>query len=123
MYELSVEAEFCAAHALLIGGRREPLHGHNWRVTVTVAGPALDADGLLVDFHAVERSLAGLLRPFRDRNLNEVEPFIAINPSAEHVARHIGAEIARTLPPGVRLAGVRVTEAVGCAAVYRPEPG
>ena len=45
MFEVSVEAMFCAAHALTIGGDREPVHGHNWHVSATVAGPALDQDG------------------------------------------------------------------------------
>src|SRR5690606_34763268 len=30
MYELKVQREFCAAHALMIKGQREPVHGHNW---------------------------------------------------------------------------------------------
>ena len=48
MYELSVESEFCAAHALLIKGVREPVHGHNFRVTLTLEAPSLDADALAV---------------------------------------------------------------------------
>lgn len=121
MYELSVQRVFSAAHALLLGGRREPLHGHDWRVTVVVAGTKLDRDGLLCDFHALQAALDSILAPFRNANLNEVEPFTRVNPSAEQVARHIADRLAPALPPGVRLARVHVTEAPGCEATYRPD--
>ncbi len=125
MFEISVETEFSAAHALLIDGRREPLHGHNWHVTATVAGPDLDRDGLLCDFHAVERALREITARFQNANLNDLPPFAAgLNPSAENVARHIAERLA-ALPVGARLESVRVTEARGCAATYRPaeQPG
>jgi 6-pyruvoyltetrahydropterin/6-carboxytetrahydropterin synthase len=132
MFELSVRAEFCAAHSLTINGKAEPLHGHNWRVTAVVEGRRLDADGLLCDFHVVERALHKVIEPWNNANLNDVPPFTtrarAIhNPSAENVAAHIADELSRalsrTLPSGVRVASVTVTEAPGCAATYRlPAP-
>lgn len=119
MYELSIDTEFAAAHAIVMGGVREPLHGHNWHVTITVGGERLDADGLLCDFHLVESRLREITARFHNRNLNEVAPFDTLNPTAELVAQHIGESIAAVLPPGVRLVSSRVTEAPGCAAVWR----
>ena len=125
MYELTIETVFSAAHAIVIAGQREALHGHDWHVTACIAGEHLDADGLLVDFHAVEESLHAILRPFRNANLNECAPFDRTNPTAEHVARHIAAALDARLRPimgearGVRVAWVRVTESPGCAATYR----
>ncbi len=148
MYEIEVTAEFAAAHAILIGGEPEPLHGHNWHVTATLAGAALDGDGLLCDFHVVERSLQTLVGRWHNRNLNEVEPFskggagggaLTLNPTAEIVARSIAeglsadlkgvlAESPRSPMPGRAaidmndrrpwLVSVRITEAPGCAATY-----
>jgi len=60
MYLLRIERTFSAAHAISMAGVQEEVHGHDWRVEATVAGASLDADGLLVDFHALERSLDGL---------------------------------------------------------------
>ncbi len=135
MFELSIETAFAAAHALVIQGAREPVHGHNWHVTVVAAGETLDADGLLVDFHLLESLLAEIVAPMRNNDLARVAPFDSINPSAELVAKHIGDEMSRRLgrhvehqlqrgaaQPPVRIASVRVTEAPGCAAVYRPRP-
>lgn len=127
MFELTVESGFSAAHALVVQGEPETLHGHDWRVSVTVAGPTLDRDGLLCDFHAIESALADVTGRLHNQNLNQIEPFDRLNPSAEHVAQHIAEELSRrlvgVLPAGVRLASVRVTEAPGCAAIYRPDEG
>jgi len=126
MYSISVETEFCAAHAIVIAGVREPLHGHNWRVTATICGDTLDDDGLLCDFHAVEATLREAVAPFANANLHDAPPFDRRNPTAELVARHIADELARRLASalarGARVSSVRVTEAPGCAATYRPEP-
>jgi 6-pyruvoyltetrahydropterin/6-carboxytetrahydropterin synthase len=121
VFEISVQTEFCAAHALVIAGQKEPLHGHNWRVTATLAGEALDADGLLCDFHAVEAALAEVIAPFRNADLNRAPPFTDVNPSAENVAKHIGIALQVRLKPGpARVSSVSVTEAPGCVATYRP---
>lgn len=125
MYELSVEREFCAAHAIVIGGIREPVHGHNFRVTVTVAGEKLDADGLLVDFHALERVVDGVVEPLKNVDLGASAAFARMNPTAEVIARQIGRAVSDRLggvagAEGVKLQGVRVTEAPGCSVTYRP---
>ncbi len=125
MFEISVITEFSAAHAISIAGRTEPLHGHNWRVTAAIVADSLDADGLVCDFHAVERSLRDILGPFNNANLNETPPFDQVNPTAEQIALHIGERLsellAGALPAGARVGSVEVTEAPGCAAIYRPE--
>jgi 6-pyruvoyltetrahydropterin/6-carboxytetrahydropterin synthase len=121
-FSLEVEVEFAAAHAIVLMGERERLHGHNWRVVVSVAGDRLDGEELLCDFHAIERMLGAIVAPFRDGNLNETAPFDRVNPTAEAVARYIGAELAAALirtTPTVHLEWVRVTEAPRCTAVVR----
>jgi 6-pyruvoyl-tetrahydropterin synthase len=46
--------KFSAAHFMAYPGFRERLHGHNYRVSVTVCG-ALGAQGYVVDFGVVKR--------------------------------------------------------------------
>ena len=122
MFELQVQTEFSAAHAISIAGAVEPTHGHNWRVCVTIASDQLDGDGLVCDFHLVQSHLERIVDPMHNRHLNETPPFDEINPTAEHVAQHIGRSLVRslatTLAPGVRVSAVSVTEAPGCAAVF-----
>lgn len=125
MFEIVVESEFSAAHALMIAGQRETLHGHDWKVTLTLEGALLDPDGLLCDFHTIQDSLHELTDRFHNGNLNEIEPFNRVNPSAEQVAKHIGdsmADLLRELAPHARVSRVSVTEAPRCMAVYKPGP-
>lgn len=124
MFELTVQGEFCAAHSIRIAGEREPLHGHNFRVSVCVSSEALDADGLVCDFHAVERALREVLRPLHNADLGTTPPFDRVNPTAEEIARHIagavGSGLKGVLPAGARISAVSVTEAPGCTATYKP---
>ena len=120
MYQLTVEREFCAAHAIWINGELEPMHGHNWRVRCIVQGESLDSNGLVVDFHRLERDLDGIIEPFHNHSFNETPPFDELNPTAEHVAQFIGESIAECLPESVSLHSLSVTEAPGCVATYLP---
>ena len=123
MYEITIEQTFAAAHSIRIRGEQEPVHGHNWHVTVVVASDTLDEDGLVCDFHDLEKQLDNIISPFHNRALNDVPPFDTVNPTAELVARHIGDEIVAWAPSPVRLVSVTVTEAPNCAATWRPDAG
>src|SRR5277367_1787674 len=58
MFEVTVEQTFAAGHALRnYHGKSEDVHGHNYRVRVTVEGQQLDSTGLLVDFLEVNRQV------------------------------------------------------------------
>jgi 6-pyruvoyltetrahydropterin/6-carboxytetrahydropterin synthase len=88
MYEVTVEAGFSSGHYLRnYHGKCENPHGHNYKVRVTLAGRDLDGTGLLLDF----KMLKHVLRPVIDRidhqMLNDIEPFLTLNPSAENIAR------------------------------------
>ncbi len=119
-FELTLEAEFSAAHRLrLYDGEYEPLHGHNWRVEVFYEGDQLDSIGVVADFTVLQARLREVIAPMHDRYLNELPAFAGENPSAEIVARHIFEALNAAPDAGARLACVRVWEATGCAAAYR----
>jgi 6-pyruvoyltetrahydropterin/6-carboxytetrahydropterin synthase len=89
MYEVTVEAGFSSGHYLRnYHGKCENPHGHNYKVRVTLCGDRLDETGLLLDF----KQLKHVLRPVIDRidhqMLNDLEPFIKLNPSAENIAKY-----------------------------------
>jgi 6-pyruvoyltetrahydropterin/6-carboxytetrahydropterin synthase len=119
-YDLTIRTSFSAAHSIQIGGTPEPVHGHDWSVVVEVTSETLDRDGLVCDFHELEATLARIVAPFHNANLNEIAPFNDVSPTAEHVARHIAESMAPALPDGVALSFVRIGEAPGCEATYRP---
>jgi 6-pyruvoyltetrahydropterin/6-carboxytetrahydropterin synthase len=108
-FEITVKSTFSASHQLrLYDGSLEALHGHNWTVVVTVGAEQLDSIGVVMDFHVLERRIGEILKPFQDRHLNQVEPFINCNPSAENVALHIARNL--KLPERVSLLAVEAWE-------------
>lgn len=99
-------------------GTLEPLHGHNWHVTVTVTADTLDAAGFVVDFHALDNALDAILATLNNRHLNDAGAMLGLNPSAENVCLAIARQLA--IPAPARLISIEVTEAPGCSAAYRP---
>src|SRR5579884_3982693 len=96
-FEITTTRSFSAAHQLVLyDGSLEPLHGHNWRVKVTVAALDLDAIGVVMDFHELERAVDAIVGPMHNRHLNELPAFSSRNPSAENVAWHIAQSLRLT---------------------------
>jgi 6-pyruvoyltetrahydropterin/6-carboxytetrahydropterin synthase len=121
-FTISAIREFAASHQLrLYDGAIEPLHGHNWRVKVTVGADGLDRIGVVMDFHKLERLMDEVLRPMADHHLNDISPFAQQNPSAENVAQHIAQAL--SLPAKVRLLSVEVWETEVNSALYVPSRG
>ncbi len=122
MFELTVEETFAAGHALRnYHGKCENVHGHNYRVEVTLAGTELDSAGLLLDFVEVRRVLHAVVDRMDHRFLNELPPFDTLNPSAENMARYIYDEVSRGLPAErVAVAAVKLWETPTASVTYRP---
>jgi 6-pyruvoyltetrahydropterin/6-carboxytetrahydropterin synthase len=118
-FRISTTRSFPAGHQLrLYDGSLEPIHGHNWRARVTVSANQLDAIGVVMDFHELERLVDDIVVPWRTRHQNEMPPFNAgLNPSAENVALHIGRSL--VLPAGVSLVNATVWETDENSAEYR----
>jgi 6-pyruvoyltetrahydropterin/6-carboxytetrahydropterin synthase len=118
-FEISTTRRFSAAHQLrLYDGSLEPVHGHNWAVRVSVAADGLDAIGVVMDFHELERRVDEIVSPWHNRSLNEMPAFAELNPSAENVAVAVAGAL--RLPSGVRLVCVEVWETEENRAVFRP---
>ena len=119
MYEICVECEFRAWHALrLNGGSIEQSHEHDWSVSVCVVSEELNEIGLVIDFHELGRIVEGVIVQLEGTTLNELAMFADTNPSAERVAKYVYREVAARLPQQVNMGRVTVTEAPGCSASY-----
>ena len=124
MFQVSVEETFSSGHALRgYKGKCENVHGHNYRVQVTLAGPQLDSIGLLVDFTELKRVLRGIIAELDHQFLNDLEPFKTANPSAENLAKYFYDETHRQLKPlpaGAGITEVTVWETDTSSAQFRP---
>jgi len=123
MFEVSVEQTFAAGHALRnYKGKCENVHGHNYRVRITVQGDQLDSTGLLVDFLDVKSLIGGVVDYLDHQFINDLPPFDELNPSAENIAKYFYDRVSGGLKNEVpvRVSEVKIWETDTSSAVYRP---
>jgi 6-pyruvoyltetrahydropterin/6-carboxytetrahydropterin synthase len=123
MYEVTITKSFSSAHLLSqIGGKCEELHGHNFKVEVTVAAPDLNEFGLLIDFRVVKKWLVVILDQMDHKHLNELPCFAGINPSAENIAKYICDQMEpKAKESRVRIARIKVWESENAVVTYIPD--
>ncbi len=61
VYYACVRAQFSAAHTVKTKGKWEPVHGHNYQVSLCVGRKRLDRHGMVVDFTYLKEVLQTLL--------------------------------------------------------------
>jgi len=124
MFQVSVDETFSAGHALRgYKGKCENVHGHNYKVRVTLEGPELDSIGLLYDFTHLKQVIRDVTRGVDHRFLNDQAPFDVINPSAENLAKYFYDETTRQMnaaPNGARITSITIWETDTTSATYRP---
>ena len=122
MFRVTVTKSFSAAHALKIGGKCENLHGHNFKVDVTVEGRELSPEGLLIDFRDLKKWTVEVLDELDHKYLNELVPFSGDCATSERVARFIFESLAaRMKGNAARLAEVTVWESDNARVSYTGE--
>jgi len=122
MYQVSVEGHFDAAHYLRdYGGKCENVHGHRFKVVVSLKAAKLNKIGLAYDFVELKRHLGEVLSRFDHTSLNDVPPFDKINPSSENIAVTIYDALKGRFSGGVSLLSVEVWESPESCVTYSPE--
>jgi len=119
MYELSIETQFAAAHQLRgYKGKCENMHGHNWRVQVSISSEKLNDIGIVMDFHDLKKETNEAILSLDHSYLNEVFPFTEINPSSENIAKWIFESLKKRLENSVKVNSVTVWESENSSATY-----
>ncbi|WP_297091229.1 6-carboxytetrahydropterin synthase [Thermococcus sp.] len=96
--------KFEAAHAVIIDGRPEEIHGHTFWLEVAVEGPL--RDGYVIDFLQLRAIVEEVINKLDHRNLNALFE----NPTTENIALWIAREVEKRLPEGVKLHRLRLWE-------------
>lgn len=131
MYTVTRELSFSYGHRLLrYEGKCARLHGHNGRLSVTLAAPTLDEVGMVVDFIDIKKALAQWVDETLDhrmilhrddpavgplRDLGEPLQVVDFNPTAENIARFVHEHLQSVGMPVVRVA---LQETENCSATY-----
>jgi 6-pyruvoyltetrahydropterin/6-carboxytetrahydropterin synthase len=121
MYRLKISSNFASAHNLMhYQGECENLHGHNWKVDVSVTAKQLDKAGLGIDFKILKAETKTLLKTLDHKYLNELEPFKKISPSSENIAYFLYNQLSSKLNnDNIKVESVTVWESdVACATYY-----
>jgi len=99
MYSLKVEGSFSSAHNLRgYKGKCEDLHGHNWRVEITVKSGELDKIGMVLDFKFLKKKLNACLERMDHKYLNKLDFFKKVNPTSENIAEYIYKKLKLKIP-------------------------
>lgn len=122
-YRLTVRRHFSAAHHLRdYDGKCAHLHGHNYKIEITVTGDELDDCGMLMDFGQLKQICDQVLDQYDHAYLNDLPEFANINATSENIAAHIFRQIACALPDdGVHLDQVKLYETDDSAVTYRED--
>lgn len=124
MYLINVRAHYDSAHFLRnYKGKCEKLHGHRYEVEAALAFEDVGEGGMAYDFTDAKRHLRAIADRLDHENINELEPFTTLEPSAENQARWIFGELRALLgEAGAHLAYVRVWETPNQWAQYSERP-
>jgi len=124
MFLLNVKAHYDAAHFLRnYRGKCEKLHGHRYVVEAGLTFDDVGPGGMAYDFGDAKRHLRAIAGRLDHENINELEPFTEIEPSAENQARWIFEQLRELLAERAEhLAYVRVWETPNQYAQYSLKP-
>lgn len=98
-FEITKEFGFEAAHAFAhkpAGHENTRLHGHSFRVEVTIKGEPDETTGCVIDFEQFTAALESVRAKLDHRFLNDI-PGLA-TPSLENLACWIAGELRLSLP-------------------------
>ena len=116
MFGVTVRDHLMVAHSLRgeVFGPAQRLHGATYVVDATFRGPALDADGIVVDLGAAAALLHEVLADLGYTNLDEHPAFSDRNSTTEELARVVADRLAERVAAGAlgaspQLAGLVVT--------------
>ncbi len=120
MYEATIETHFSAAHRLRqYNGECERLHGHNWKVQVSIVSAELDDLGMAIDFRELKDKTNALIDNLDHNYLNEIPPFTKLNPTTENMSKYIFDELSKTVnSDSFKISKVTVWESLTCYASY-----
>lgn len=121
-FTLTTHLEFAAAHRLRgYEGNCERLHGHNWKVAISVSGSKLNEVGMLIDFKEIKRKGKAVLSQLDHFYLNDIPPFDAqLNPTAENIAFYLFEQLAQQIDDDrIQISSVTVWENDRNSATYR----
>jgi 6-pyruvoyltetrahydropterin/6-carboxytetrahydropterin synthase len=120
MYKLNVTTVISAAHKLNnYLGNCSNLHGHNFKIRISILATELDSCGMAIDFSLVKKKLSQIVEKLDHAYLNELDWFSNINPTSENIAKIIYIEMSKLVNSDkIKMDEVEVWESDFNSVVY-----
>jgi len=98
MYKVAKEIMISATHRVREHqGGCERIHGHNWKIIVTVGSEILNEMGMVIDFKDLKKAMHKIIMPMDHNDINTYPPFDVINPTSENLCKYIFDEMSKEL--------------------------
>ena len=118
MFQLTLKGDIASAHFLRgYPGKCKDLHGHTWKVEVFLSSDKLNEIGMVEDFAKLKIQFKEFLSHLDHKNLNDLEYFKTVNPTAENIAKFIYQNFAKEVKP-LRMIKTQVWESDMASAIY-----
>lgn len=133
MYYISKMITISAAHRLFLSYESpcENLHGHNWKINITLESDRLDHNGMLIDFNVIKNKIMDKLD--HKTILKEDDPLIDVlkeykqniamlpfNTTAENLALWIANQF-NDREDGYKASSIRVEETENNVAIWKKD--
>lgn len=82
-----------ASHLIYLNGVSGEKHPHTWEITIDTLKISND----FIQFHDIEKFVEDLLEKYQNQLLNEIEPFVFVNPILENICEYFKIEIQKLL--------------------------
>ena len=118
MFEISIKGDIASAHFLRgYEGKCKNLHGHTWKIEVTIASDRLDSIGMVADFLVLKKQLKEFLAGLDHVCLNDLAFFKDVNPTTENIAKYIYQNFGKIVTP-LKIKKVQVWESDVSSVTY-----
>ena len=118
MFELSIKGDIASAHFIPgYPGMCKDLHGHTWKIEVTITSDKLDTIGMVTDFALLKKQLWEFLGKLDHVCLNDLPFFKKTSPTTENIAKYIYQNFANVITP-LKIKQVQVWESDSASVVY-----
>ena len=91
------------------------IHGHTYKVSVTVKVEVLDKLGLAMDFRHIKKTLHKIVQDLDHKNLNKLQFFKRHNATAEWIAVFIYNKMKKKIKP---VTSVTIWEGLNASVTY-----
>lgn len=122
MYIIAVDAHFASSHQIVgYDGKCSNMHGHTWKIKAEVKTNKVNEIGICFDFKTLKELINTIVDDLDHQNLNQLEPFIKNNPTAENISYYLYHAIKNILPENIEMHQITVWESEKYSVIYKED--